>query len=148
MKIFVISSMMITLFSLTACSSTVSESNLIAPNDHHTDFYVPVNDKDVSESDQIVEDEFSEAYPNLEPEYQNQEVDVLLQNTAYPEPESDEVPVVEGEDSQKEAYPVPQEEPTQVIKPTPRGNYLVATNPSTINLSSGKLQLVELFAFW
>ena len=41
-----------------------------------------------------------------------------------------------------------QEEPIQEIKPTPRGNDLVATNPSTVKLASGGLQLVELFAFW
>ena len=31
---------------------------------------------------------------------------------------------------------------------TSRGNGLVATDPTTINLSSGQPQLIEFFAFW
>ena len=40
----------------------------------------------------------------------------------------------------------PTEEPTET---TPLGDSeLHATNPSTVNLASGKVQLVEFFAFW
>ena len=37
--------------------------------------------------------------------------------------------------------------PTATIPPTPRAE-LVGTDPSTVNLASGDVQLVELFAFW
>jgi hypothetical protein len=36
---------------------------------------------------------------------------------------------------------------TTSVKPTPRAG-LVATDPSTVNLASGEIQLVEFFAFW
>lgn len=36
---------------------------------------------------------------------------------------------------------------TQAIPPTPRTE-LESTDPTSVNLASGKLQLVELFAFW
>jgi hypothetical protein len=148
LKIFAIFALMIVLSSLAACSSAVTESAPFTTNDQQSDVYVPVIEKDVSESEEIISGEFSEAYPDLEQETQNQEVEALHQNTAVPDPGSDEVSTVDGEDSQEEAQPVPQEKPTQVIKPTPRGNELVATNPSTVLLDSGELQLVELFAFW
>ena len=141
---------LLSVISLTGCSSSVTESDPIATHDQQTDVSVPVLEKEDSESDELVLGEVSEDYPDLEPESQFQEVEAMPENTAYPEPESDEGSVIEDENSLDEAYPVPvpQEEPIQVIKPTPRGNELVATNPSTVNLSSGKLQLVELFAFW
>ncbi len=40
----------------------------------------------------------------------------------------------------------PIEEPAIVV--TPRGNDLEATDPSAVNLTSGKPQLIEFFAFW
>ena len=55
---------------------------------------------------------------------------------AYPAPE---------EKAAAESYPAPDETGP---KPTPRGNSLVATDPATVNLASGQLQLVEMFAFW
>ena len=119
-----------------------------ATKDQQADVFVPIVEKGVSENDELASSEVSEAYPDLEPKSQNQEVEDLPLNTAYPEPESDEVSEVEDEDSQEGSNPVPQEEPNQVMIPTPRGNELVATNPSTVNLDSGRLQLVELFAFW
>jgi len=54
-----------------------------------------------------------------------------------PAPEAD-APVVEEEP--------PAEAPVIVV--TPRGNDLEATDPSTVNLASGKPQLIEFFAFW
>jgi hypothetical protein len=148
MKIIIIAALMIALFTLAACSSAEIENAPTATKDQQSDVYVPIIEKDVSESDEYASEEVSDAYPELEPETENQEVEALPQNTAVADSQSDEVPMVEGGDSQEERYPVTQEEPTQVIKPTPRGNKLVATNPSTVKLDSGKLQLVELFAFW
>ena len=139
---------MIALLSLTACSSAAIESAPIATKDQQTDDYIPVVGKDVSENDELVADEVSEAYPDLKPETQNQEIEVVPQNTAYPDPESDQVSMEGDVKSQETANPAPLEEPVEEIKPTPRGNELVATDPSTIMLASGKLQLVELFAFW
>jgi hypothetical protein len=40
-----------------------------------------------------------------------------------------------------------EESPTEVVVPTPRSE-MAGTDPSTVNLASGKLQLVEIFAFW
>jgi len=57
---------------------------------------------------------------------------------AYPATESTE-PTAPAE----EAYPAPDE----AAKPAPKVEY-VATNPGTVNLASGQLQLVEFFAFW
>jgi len=139
---------MIALLSLAACSSVTIENTPIATRDQQTDVYIPVVGKDVSENDELVSDEESEAYPDLEPETQYQEIEVVPHDSAYPDPESDQVSIDENENSQEEANPLPLEEPIEVIKPTPRGNELVATDPSTINLASGQLQLVELFAFW
>jgi hypothetical protein len=39
------------------------------------------------------------------------------------------------------------DQPAPVMVPTSRGPDLVATDPSTVNLASGQLQLVEFFRF-
>jgi hypothetical protein len=44
------------------------------------------------------------------------------------------------------ATEAPAEEP--MAAPTSRGSQLVATDPSTVNLTSGEPQLIEFFAFW
>ena len=58
---------------------------------------------------------------------------------AYPEPPAQPEPVVAAE----EAYPIPEE---AVDKPAPRTE-LEATDPATVSLASGQIQLVEFFAF-
>jgi len=60
---------------------------------------------------------------------------------AYPVPEIDT-----GVGVVSEAYPEP-EEPTQAPAPVVRTE-LEATNPTTVSLASGELQIVEFFAFW
>jgi len=40
----------------------------------------------------------------------------------------------------------PTEEPKAVA--TSRGDFLVATDPATVNLASGEPQLIEFFAYW
>ena len=57
----------------------------------------------------------------------------------YPAPEAQSP---NPEDS-AEGYPSP-----ELASPPPLKTELIATNPSTVNLSSGELQLVEFFAFW
>lgn len=57
----------------------------------------------------------------------------------YPAPEIELSPA--GDDSG--GYPSPQQ-----AYPPPIKTGLVATNPSTVNLASGDLQLIEFFAFW
>jgi hypothetical protein len=133
---------------LVACSSAGTESTPTATNELETDVFVPIVESDVSESDELVSGEMSDPYPASEQEIENQEVEVVPQETAYPEPESDDVSDAIDENTQVEANPAPQEEPVQEIRPTPRGNELAASDPSTVNLASGGLQLVELFAFW
>lgn len=55
------------------------------------------------------------------------------------------VDVSEGEDTAPASVP-PESAPTDP-KPTPRPE-LSATEPSTVNLASGKPVLLEFFAFW
>ena len=62
-------------------------------------------------------------------------------------------PVAEAATSQPVAGASPTEAstdpaaPAEVVKPTPRPD-LHASDPSTVSLASGQLQLVEFFAFW
>jgi len=53
---------------------------------------------------------------------------------------TDEIEVPKGE-------PNPGNAPTALILPTMRDG-LESTDPSSVNLTSGNIQLVELFAFW
>ena len=68
----------------------------------------------------------------------------------YPDSSVDEVTAAEVEDaypsSDATAENVEGEEPAP--KPTPRGDALEATDPTTVSLASGQYQLIELFAFW
>jgi hypothetical protein len=41
----------------------------------------------------------------------------------------------------------PEKTPTAGILPTPRSE-LESTDPASVNLASGNIQLIELFAFW
>lgn len=132
--------------SLTACTSTTQESSPDNIEDQQTEITIPIVESDVVERGETEAEK--EAYPDTEQETQNQDINGVKQDKAYPEPEVDIASQMDSEDTQKEAYPDPQEEPIQEIQPTPRGNELVASNPSTVNLASGQLQLVELFAFW
>jgi len=53
-------------------------------------------------------------------------------------------PVADASPTEASADPAA---PSQVVKPTPRHD-LHASDPSTVSLASGQLQLVEFFAFW
>jgi hypothetical protein len=75
-----------------------------------------------------------EAYPAAE----EQQTAPDANAEAYPAPESTE-PAAQAAD----AYPAPEEAP----KPEPKDE-IEATAPGTVNLSAGKIQLVEFFAFW
>lgn len=57
----------------------------------------------------------------------------------YPPPEA-QLPPAENSAG---GYPGP-----ELASPPPLKTELVATDPSTVNLASGELQLVEFFAFW
>ena len=61
------------------------------------------------------------------------------QEEGYPAPESQ----VQMPDDQIGGYPSPGEG-----NPPPVKTELLATDPSTVDLESGELQLVEFFAFW
>lgn len=63
---------------------------------------------------------------------------------AYPAPEIE--PSVQDAAAASEAYPAP-EAPAEAPAPQPR-TALEATNPADVSLTSGNLQLVEMFAFW
>ena len=69
---------------------------------------------------------------------------------AYPPaPTSAPQALLEGAADSQAAYPAPEEALTlsEAAKPTPRPD-LEATDPTSINLASGEVQLVEFFAFW
>lgn len=141
--LFVIVVLMVASFSLTACASSAPENNLDTVEDQQTEIIIPIVGSDVEEnSETLAEDK---AYPVSE---QESHIAESSQDEAYPEPEVDTLAEVDSDSSTGEAYPAPQEETEEMLKPTPRGNDLVATNPASVNLASGQLQLVELFAFW
>ena len=121
--------MMIVSLSLTACAAAATatqENSTETTEDPQTKIFIPAVESDSEENvDTGVEDQ---AYPGTDQENQNADISESPQSEAAPESEM--------------------ETQTQELKPTPRGNELVATNPTTVNLASGQLQLVELFAFW
>jgi hypothetical protein len=90
----------------------------------------------------LQEDDESEAYP--EPQEQTQLEAAAADKEAYPATEI--LPGVGQAAGSEEAYPVP-EEPVEAPAPI-RRDQLEATDPATVALASGKIQLVELFAFW
>jgi hypothetical protein len=69
----------------------------------------------------------------------NQSAQIPTLEGGYPAPEA-QLPTPENAAG---GYPSP-----ELASPPPLKTELVATNPSTVNLSSGELQLVEFFAFW
>ena len=64
---------------------------------------------------------------------------------AEPSPTSGDI----GTDGVTETQPSSSEADvaTEIPNPTPRQD-MVSTDPKTVNLASGEIQLVELFAFW
>jgi hypothetical protein len=138
-QLFVILFLLVSITLLVACTSDTQENVPADIEAKQTEIVLPIveaDNGDVSES--VVEDQ---AYPDTE-------LDSESANPAYPEPESVIQPTLEEQNVQDEDEPIEEVEPTQEPKPTSRGNQLVATDPSTVNLSSGNVQLVELFAFW
>jgi hypothetical protein len=94
----------------------------------------PVEAYPASEESQAASQATLDAYPASE----EPQVTPKATLEAYPAAESTE-PVATAQD----AYPAPEEAP----KSTPKVEY-EATDPATVNLASGQLQLVEFFAFW
>lgn len=139
---------------VTACASTSTDMATADTLDN-----VPVSEPEnpLSES----QDSLSVAEPEKAPETSgNQQIEVMIPivesskkenyeaKNAYPDTEQETQESESQESQQIESEPKPTEESVQAINPTPRGKDLVATDPSTVNLASGSLQLVELFAFW
>ncbi|NOY98662.1 MAG: hypothetical protein GXP40_05595 [Chloroflexi bacterium] len=62
-----------------------------------------------------------------------------------PAPATEESAPAPGTESPDAAGPTAESAPVVV---TPRGNQLEATDPSMVNLASGRPQLIEFFAFW
>ena len=78
-----------------------------------------------------------------------QQVDLGQEGETAPQQQVDEgAPAGEVEVSEGEVAPTsPPESADADVKPTPRSE-LSATDPSTVSLASGRLQLVWFFAFW
>ena len=139
--------------SLAACSGIAPESVSEAAEDQQTEVMIPVIQSDPEEEIEDVSDDQAYPYPYPDPQiaeyaYPGPEIETSPLGEAYPAPELETQGQSDAADTQVDPYPAPQEEPTQEIKPTPRGSQLVATDPSLVKLASGQLQLVELFAFW
>jgi hypothetical protein len=79
--------------------------------------------------------------PTMTPTLAVQEVDPTATNTPT------EIPQLVDESLLEEPE---QAAPAEAAAPGPpnHGNQLVATDPTTISLASGDVQLVEMFAFW
>lgn len=151
---FVFVFMMLISLILTSCAQATTDTETV---DLFED--VPVNETEnltTSSQDSLSEIE-SENTPEITEEQQIEVMIPMIESggkeyyedeNAYPDPEQELQDSSGPEPEQSKSDAEATEEPTQVIKPTPRGNKLVATDPSTVNLASGSLQLVEMFAFW
>lgn len=62
-------------------------------------------------------------------------------------PDTQALPTSTSEIAQNPTEEVLENTPTVTIPPTPRTE-MEGTDPSTVNLASGDIQLVEIFAFW
>jgi hypothetical protein len=130
--ILILGSLVILAFVLIACSGTSTQQ--------------PEADADVNQENQVM-------LPAVEVNSDKEdETTAEVNEAAYPVPEekveagSYPAPEVQAQvDTASEAYPAPEE---TAPKPTSRGDQLVATNPATVKLASGQVQLVELFAYW
>ena len=129
-------------FLFSACNSTPAEKVDETSKNQQNEVYLPAAGSEAKPEPEVqAEPEEIVAYPDSEQEKQNSEVAEASQGEAYPEPQ-EEVTAIE------EPTPAPEATPTQGPQPTSRGNKLHATDPATVKLASGKLQLVEMFAFW
>ncbi len=84
----------------------------------------------------------AEAPAPAQPEVQASPAAPMTEEPQAPPPAETEAPVIATEVPPTEA-PAVEAEPEFV----PRGPDLEATNPATVNLTSGELQLVEFFRF-
>lgn len=84
---------------------------------------------------------------NRPSELQESELKMVTENISDPTSElvlpTDTIVIVEEPKEEVQA----ENTPTVAAPPTPRTE-LVSTDPSTVNLAYGDIQLVELFAFW
>jgi len=72
---------------------------------------------------------------------------------AEPDPVANEDAPTDAPTATPEAALAVVEQPTEKppvvdVMPTSRGNELHATDPETVNVASGRPQLIEFFAFW
>jgi hypothetical protein len=139
--ILIFSSLLIVSLFLIACGSTSNEApETITETSQENQVMLPAVEVNTDENATPTAD----TYPDPEEK---------AKDTSYPVPEeaemdsypASEATEQEDEDTPDEANPTPDE--TSPI-PTSRGNNLAATNPATVKLASGHLQLVEMFAYW
>ena len=129
LKFIFIVGMMIISLSLTACATAATATQENSPEtagDPQTKIFIPAVEADSKEN--VEKGAEDQAYPGTDQDIQNADISEPPQSEVTPESEI--------------------ETQTPELKPTPRGNELVATNPTTVNLASGQPQLVELFTFW
>jgi hypothetical protein len=75
--------------------------------------------------------------------------DKVMEAPTEPIAPSTEVPTTEPTESPTEApTDLPEPAPTELIFVPSTRTALEATNPATVSLASGQLQLVEFFAYW
>jgi hypothetical protein len=106
----------------------------------------------------VIDDQADVILPPESPNNDVGNVDAQPEQNTQPDPppsNGEEPPVNSGEE-QPEQPPTeePQGEQAPALMPKPALGYdlgaagLVATNPDSVNLASGELHLVEMFAFW
>lgn len=140
--ILILALMLTTALIFSACNTSAPQIVQETETPQQNEVYLPSTGSD-PDTEPVAEIEPEEvAYPDSEQEVPSSEMVEPSQGEAYPEPEQAAVALA------AEPYPSSEIEPTQGPQPTPRGDELFATNPTSFSLASGQVQLVELFAFW
>jgi cytoskeletal protein RodZ len=140
----ILGSMLILSLFLVACNGTIKQQPTVNENtSQENQVLLPAVEANSSTENETPTEVVEDPYPTPE-----EKTEADSQPSPEKQPEIDSHPAPEPtmqEDIASESYPEPKE---TAPKPTPRGHDLVATDPNTVNLASGQLQLVEMFAFW
>lgn len=123
-----------------ACNTSAPQNGQETEKEQQSEVFLPSTGSDTNTETEVETKPEEAAYPSSEQDTQNSEMAEASANEAYPDPKVEEATAVPTS--------VPDVEPTKGPQPTARGDALVATDPATVSLASGKVQLVELFAFW
>ena len=122
---------------LSACNPSTPKNVQENGDEQKNEVYLPAAGSESNTETEAETESEEVAYPDSKQDGEN---------TAAQEAEP--YPASEEETAEEMPDPTLVIEPTKGPQPTSRGNELFATNPSSVSLASGQVQLVELFAFW